>query len=89
MDNEIIIRLSETKYQVIEISYDYDEDYDFFVSSEIRLPKNIAPEEGVLTAAFKLEFVLESAEKHNPAMVNYVKTMFYSKIKPALCGAFS
>ena len=78
MENETIIRLSETNYQVLEVTYGYDDECDFFVSAEIRLPEDVAPEDGVLTAAFRIEFVLESAEKHNPAMVRYVKTMIES-----------
>lgn len=78
MENETIIRLSETNYQVLKVTYGYDDEYDFFVSAEIRLPEDVAPEDGILTAAFRIEFVLESAEKHNPAMVRYVKTMIDS-----------
>ena len=78
MENETIIRLSETNYQVLNVSYDYDDEYDFFVSTQIRLPKSVAPEDGVLTAAFRIEFILGSAEKHNPGMVKYVKTMIES-----------
>ena len=78
MENEKIIRLSETNYQVLMVTYDYNDDYDFYVSAKIRLPKDVAPEEGILTARFRIEFVLKSAEKHNPAMVRYVKTMIES-----------
>ena len=79
MENETIIRLSETNYQVLKVTYGYDDEYDFFVSAEIRLPEDVAPEDGILTAAFRIEFVLESAEKHNPATVSYTHLDVYKR----------
>jgi hypothetical protein len=77
MEKETIVILSETAYKILNITYAYDDtdhEYPFCVSTEIRIPKF----DGVLTATFNIDYILEKAEKHDKSMVRYVKTMIES-----------
>lgn len=77
MAEPTLLILSELDYKIQRVTYDYDEsdsDYTFCVSAEIFIPKY----QGVLTATFKIDYVLETAEKYNPSMVRYIKTMIES-----------
>lgn len=77
MEKEIILIFSEIEYEIQKVTYDYNEednDYPFCVSAEVFVPEH----QGVLTATFNIDYVLETAEKHNAGMVRYVRTMIES-----------
>jgi hypothetical protein len=77
MGKEIILKFSEIDYEIQNVTYEYNEDddnYPFCVSAQVFVPEH----QGVLTATFNIDYVLETAEKHNPGMVRYVRTMIES-----------
>lgn len=77
MEKEIILIFSEIEYEIQNVTYEYNEEdveYPFCVSAHVFVPEH----QGVLTATFNIDYVLETAEKHNAGMVRYVKTMIDS-----------
>ncbi len=77
MGKEIILIFSEIDYEIQNVTYEYNEDdrdYDFYVSAAVFVPAH----KGVLTATFKIDYVLETAEQHNAGMVKYIRSMIDS-----------
>ena len=77
MGKEIILLFSEIDYEIQNVTYEYNEEdvnYTFCVSAAIFVPAH----QGVLTATFTIDYVLETAEQHNAGMVKYVRSMIES-----------
>ena len=60
-----------TQYDILSVIYNYDEEYDFYLSVETRLPEDLFPTP--LTLKFPLFKCLENVEKEDAEMADYVK----------------
>lgn len=60
-----------TQYDILSVTYDYDEEYDFYLSVETQLPADLFPTP--LTVTFPLFKCLEDVEKKDADMADYVR----------------